>query len=273
MTSVISRSPDSLRTGSARRLLVPGLATLTVLAMGCGRIGYDNQALDTTSHDAATETAVDADLGQQLDAATAACVDETDCPAVSLGPALVVAANANLYGAGHAMAPEPGGGGAGVLPPFVVLPPGTGRLMLLTGVAGAIDIFGGAPSEGPDGIPTSEIREAGFGGLSGYWARANGAMSAVFLDDAEPTDPAPADLDCGNLSYGTLAPALNQVFVIGDGLTGTASGEPQVIAVPDGATRVFFGISDSSGGDALPGAYGDNNGSFTVVGEAFVPAP
>jgi hypothetical protein len=45
----------------------------------------------------------------------------------------------------------------------------------------------------------------------------------------------------------------------------------QVISGPDGATHLFIGISDSTGGDSLPGAFGDNVGSFAVTGATYLP--
>lgn len=76
------------------------------------------------------------------------------------------------------------------------------------------------------------------------------ALVGIFLTDTlpSPTSP-PGGLDftaggnvVGALDYLTLAPELNQVFLIGDGFT--SDGIQQEIIVPEGATRLFLGIMD-----------------------------
>jgi hypothetical protein len=49
--------------------------------------------------------------------------------------------------------------------------------------------------------------------------------------------------------------------------TETGSGAQQVFQVPDGATRLYFGIPDSrtSSTGGTPGAYNDNGGSHTAI--------
>jgi hypothetical protein len=99
-------------------------------------------------------------------------------------------------------------------------------------------------------------------------------LVGVFLDDAEPTNPAPASLDFsdgGVIGHGfsSLAPQLGQIFFIGDGLTGTGFGSQQVFIVPPTATRLYLGIPDNP--------YTDNSGAFvatfTISPLAQVPAP
>jgi hypothetical protein len=64
---------------------------------------------------------------------------------------------------------------------------------------------------------------------------------------------------------------LDQAFFIGDGLTGTGSGTPQVWSVPTGATHLYLGFIDSpySTGNTTTGfaygAYGDNVGALNVT--------
>lgn len=88
------------------------------------------------------------------------------------------------------------------------------------------------------------------------------ALLGVFLDSTQPdSTPAPTALDFQPAGLGTaftsLAPALKQVFFIGDGLTGSGSGSPQAFLIPTGATRLFLGTMDGFG-------WWNNTGSFEV---------
>jgi hypothetical protein len=59
---------------------------------------------------------------------------------------------------------------------------------------------------------------------------------------------------------------LNQVFFIGDGLTGTGSGSRQTFNVPADATELWLGYVDGGGYEGPPADYGDNVGSLSVTG-------
>lgn len=87
------------------------------------------------------------------------------------------------------------------------------------------------------------------------------ALIGVFLDASVPSGTAPPglNLSAANDGFATLSPLLRQVFFIGDGLTGTASGAAQRFVVPAGATRLFLGDSDAVGAD------NDNAGQFVVT--------
>jgi hypothetical protein len=52
------------------------------------------------------------------------------------------------------------------------------------------------------------------------------------------------------------------VFYIGDGQTD--SGVFQEFVAPDGATRLFLGITDAFGLNGAPGACDDNDGAYRV---------
>ncbi|MGC9948361.1 MAG: IPT/TIG domain-containing protein [Bryobacteraceae bacterium] len=67
------------------------------------------------------------------------------------------------------------------------------------------------------------------------------------------------------MGQATFAPVLNQVFFIGDGLTGTGSGSLQKFYVPAAATQLWLGLADSNAGGP-PSAYGDNAGALSVSG-------
>jgi hypothetical protein len=68
------------------------------------------------------------------------------------------------------------------------------------------------------------------------------------------------------MSFMILAPQLQQVFFIGEGLTGTGSGQRQTFVVPTGATRLFLGSADGVGQNA------NNFGAFDAEVSS-VPEP
>jgi len=127
---------------------------------------------------------------------------------------------------------------------------------------------------GPDGNAAIASVLSSIGGISGYRGP-GGTLVGVFLGDGNPaSDAAPATLDFSATGLGTnfasLAPAIGQVFFIGDGRTG--GGVTQTFLAPVGSTRLFLGIPDGFGFGGAPGAYEDNNGFYQVSGEA-VPEP
>jgi hypothetical protein len=110
------------------------------------------------------------------------------------------------------------------------------------------------PATGPDGCGV--VGAVATNSLSGYSGPA--ALIGVFIGSGVPSGPSPATLP-NEQSFATLSPALNQVFFVGDGLTGSGSGTTQTFVVPAGATRLFLGTSDG------PGANFDNTGSYAVT--------
>jgi hypothetical protein len=110
------------------------------------------------------------------------------------------------------------------------------------------------PATGPDGCGV--VGSSATNSLSGYSGPA--ALIGVFIGPGVPSGPSPATLP-NNQSFSTLSPALNQVFFVGDGLTGSGSGTVQTFVVPAGATRLFLGTADG------PGANFDNTGSYAVT--------
>ena len=120
---------------------------------------------------------------------------------------------------------------------------------------------------GPDGGLFTSHSGGAQNGISDATAPVN-ALMGVFLDDNQPdTTPAPSGLDflvIGTV-FETLSPELKQVFFIGDGRTGTGTGDTQIFEVPVGATRLFLGTMDGFG-------WFNNSGSFTVEVQA-VPLP
>src|SRR6202012_498516 len=88
--------------------------------------------------------------------------------------------------------------------------------------------------------------------------------------NTEPSGAGPAILSYGfgtpgglSTSDASFSPEINQVFFIGDGLTGTGSGQIQNFLVPDTADRLYLGFADSF--DSVPSYYADNVGSLTAT--------
>jgi len=154
-------------------------------------------------------------------------------------------------------------------------------IRVLDPAVGGVNFFNGfgPPFFGPGGNGVSGSNLNALDGISGYRGP-QGPLAGVFLDNSIPSSgPAPATLnfDPGGLGidFLVLAPALGQVFYIGDGVT---SGNVfQEFTAPVGATRLFLGIPDGFGFVGDPGAYDDNDGAYLVrigVNEIpTVPAP
>jgi hypothetical protein len=86
------------------------------------------------------------------------------------------------------------------------------------------------------------------------------SLVGVFLSATAPSGPASAAIDAsGSNDFTTFSPMLQQVFFIGDDLTGTGSGMVQRFVVPAAATRLFLASSD-----LLGGSY-NNAGQFDVT--------
>ena len=134
------------------------------------------------------------------------------------------------------------------------------------------------------GSPTTFYMEMdslnGISGLSLYESNPSDRrvmfLAGTFTTSAQPQDPAPSPLDFSSngltMSFTQLSPELNQLFFIGDGLTGTGTGTTQTFIVPDQATHLYLGIVDGSYFVGGPDYYDNNRGSFTVAG-AVVPEP
>jgi hypothetical protein len=210
-------------------------------------------------------------------------VDFSDAPFLS-GAAntviLGISGQANIWGAGHTGLPS--GTGGGIEPPMVRFQANSNQVLVFTSVSGLINI-GVTPGgyafgdHGPDGDADSPYGDlyTAVDGISGYTdSNRVATLVGVFLDDTEPANPAPGSLDftdSGTMGhiFSSLAPQLRQVFFIGDGLTGTGTGNRQIFNVPPTATRLCLGIPDLN--------YDDNSGSFeaafTICPPAQKPTP
>ena len=84
-------------------------------------------------------------------------------------------------------------------------------------------------------------------GISGPTHVHLNALAGVFLGPTDPTGAAPAQL--AGTTFSSISPGLDQIFFIGDGLTGdgTGLGDAQTFYVPAGATRLYLGVTDEGG--------------------------
>ena len=119
---------------------------------------------------------------------------------------------------------------------------------------------------GPEGNGLAGSNLTSLDGISGYIGP-QGPLVGVFLDDSIPNSgPAPTTLDFSlsgiGIDFLSLTPELGQIFYIGDGVT--SGGDFQEFYAPTGATRFFLGIPDGFGFVGAPGAYDDNDGSYSV---------
>ena len=143
---------------------------------------------------------------------------------------LTVPGNANIYGAGHATPPMPGGGGAGTLPPTVTFTAGSFSVLTFSSVTGAVTLnvgSGDTPNDADGfGAASSDSNTTAFDGISGISGPFAGWLVGIFETNNEPSDPAPASLDFNSIgaNFTMLSPAINELFFIGDGLSGHASG-------------------------------------------------
>jgi sugar lactone lactonase YvrE len=116
---------------------------------------------------------------------------------------------------------------------------------------------------GPDG-QSGSFTMPSVGSISGFTNPTGWPLVGVFTN-GNPSGSAPAAFNYTSAGDSQLSysPLLDQIFFIGDGLTGTGTGSVQTFYVPAGATELWLGIADVSG-SGTPGSYGDNPGSFIV---------
>lgn len=210
-------------------------------------------------------------------AATVWLVPDASGAVVLSASNIIVDGRANIFAAGHAIAPDLAGGGTqpGLFPPAFSFAPQQNLALVFSSVTGTASMSAIGPFDGPDGgVGSGTTQIFSLGGISGLIATDRyGPLVGVFLSDAEPVDPAPPRLDfTGNVDFISLSPLLNQVFFIGDGRT--ASLQTQTFIVPSAATRFFLGFVDGDVFTHEPGFYSDNRGSllanFTI---STVPEP
>ncbi len=193
------------------------------------------------------------------------------CAGLVHASSITVNAADDIYGAGLGSVPN----GAGNLPGGISLNSNNDYLTF-SSVIGSLSCFntegcvtmnsyGNLNDADGAGSAVGSSSESGYGSISGITAPGAGYLVGVFVDGT-PSGPAPSALDfSGGTNFTSLSPALDQVFFIGDGLTGDGSGSTQTFYVPTGATELYLGISDACGYNGGPDCYGDNYGTFTVA--------
>lgn len=228
-----------------------------ILLAGCAASA---SPADSPTPDTSTPAAL-ASPSQAEPTAAAACEPSTGGGTESTQ---VVLGTANIFGAGHDVAPAPGGGGGGTVPPVWELPAGS-TIVTVPCITGEVTPYVGQPlMNGPEGDHLGAGGEdtdvTSYQGISGIVNQNRGMfLVGVFLTDAVPADPAPPRLDfTDNEDFEELAPEIAQTFMIGDG-------EGRTFRIPTGATRLFIGFADAFLYEGQPGWYGNNGGEFEVT--------
>jgi hypothetical protein len=141
---------------------------------------------------------------------------------------------------------------------------------------GLVSCCSDSPNISPDG-GSSSTTIVGINGLSSIAGNANLPLVGVFTSDVDPYgSAAPAALNFDAHNPTSLSPQLNQVFYIGDGLSGygNSAGTPLTFTAPTGATRLYLGVIDAYSFSGTSGYYNDNKGAYTVgVNLSAVPEP
>ena len=140
---------------------------------------------------------------------------------------------------------------------------------------GATDYSGGAPSGTPDGdLGYIYPMNADYGtGIAGALQVPVNALVGVFVGPGTPGGTPPAQLDyTSGLDHPSYTPGLDQIFFIGDGLTGTGFGATQDFYVPMDATRLYLGTVDGSGWYNNTGAI-EVSVSGSGLGAPIAPVP
>jgi hypothetical protein len=187
---------------------------------------------------------------------------------------LKVDSNYEISGAGYKAVTT--SDGTGELPHKIALPAGSssmtfaiygGTITKGRCTAACITITGGSNYNDADGVGSgvsANIRSDLS--ISGIQAPNLGFVTGVFESGAPKGDaPVTLDFDTIGTDFTSLSPVLQQqLFFIGDGLTGDGTGSVQVLSVPSGAKSLYLGITDACNGTGQPSCYGDNTGDFIV---------
>ena len=157
--------------------------------------------------------------------------------------AITVPGTADPFAAGGATI---GGESPAVLVNNALIPGG----VLNFSATGATDYNGDPPTGTPDGDPgyIFDMTADYSTGISGPLQVPVNALVGLFVGPGVPGGTAPSQLDYTSaLGLSSYTPGLDQIFFIGDGLTGTGAGASQSFYVPTGATRLYLGTADGSG--------------------------
>lgn len=196
----------------------------------------------------------------------------TGCSTGALAAPVTVDATGEIYSAGQATAQY-----GGSLPTVVNLSSGTASLTFsgvqgsisCTSSAGCITMDNGGHYNDADGTGgASTLNGTGTTGLSGITAPGAGWLVGVLVASGGPSGSAPTALDFttgSGTSFTSLSPQLDQVFFIGDGLTGDGAGTTQTFYVPTGAATLYLGIADACSYSGAPSCYNDNSGTYSLT--------
>jgi hypothetical protein len=170
-----------------------------------------------------------------------------------------------------------GAGGQGTLPGYISV---GGSTYITFSASGTITLNGNDPTatdptgtNDPDGLynglPAYDVSSsinAGFESISGITAPGAGYLVGLFVGPGGPSGTAPASLvyTSATTDLASYTPELDQVFFIGDGLTGDGTGTAQDFYVPTGATELYLGISDACFFVGAPSCYTGNSGAVSV---------
>ncbi len=199
------------------------------------------------------------------------------CTGVAHATIVQVQARCNIFGAGYAVPPAPGGGGGGVLPIMVPVAYVPGGYVWLSSVTGQVSAGAVFPLHGADGgtsaSGTTDVLS--WGGISGLiHDNRTLFLTGVFLGPSSASNPAPPRLNVTNAnSQVEFSPLIAQSFFMGDGRD--ASDTEQRFYIPFGATRLFLGFVDAldfGNPTSNPGHYADNSGHIMATVNV-LPAP
>lgn len=156
----------------------------------------------------------------------------------------------------------------GTAPTGIAITPGTSYLRL--SATGSVSVNSGGNINDADGVGSASAEtNTGYMSLSGIAAPTAGYIAGVFLAPGGPSGAAPSSLNFLSSGLGTsftsLSPLIDQVFFVGDGMTGDGTGTAQMFYVPTGATELYLGLADACGYNGGPSCLSDNSGQFQVM--------
>lgn len=184
--------------------------------------------------------------------------------ALALASEAAFPSTVNVIGTADIYEADGSNAGGGTAPVQIVLP--ANSVSMTFSVVGSVTLNGGGNYNDPDGVgaAVASSSNTGTSTLSGITAPNAGFLVGVFVPSGGVSGPAPAALNYATTSDATYLPLLDQVFFIGDGLTGDGAGSTQTFNVPVGAGTLYLGFTDAAGYNGAPGSYGDNSGSFNA---------
>ncbi len=201
------------------------------------------------------------------------CAAVSACMGSAFAQTVAVGAYSDIDGVGLSAGSLPSGAS---LPPSISLI--SGEQYLTFSITGGTNVCGStwcatlnnSNYNDADGIGSaSNMVESPSNGISGISNTNAGFLAGVFVSTAPPSGSVPSSLAFGSggiaTSFASLSPALNQLFFIGDGLTGDHTGSVQDFNIPTGATALYLGVADACGYNGSPSCYSDNAGSWQVT--------